>query len=471
MVDARRHEAEALLQPEHSKLVRYAGNTAAALCGLMGLCLLLAFSPRHAAPLGAQLTSAPITSLVEAPLDLNDLAAPAPTIERTGIVTKSVSALEVMEVLGADREQAEAALASLEAEGFVSKKNLKSGLHLNVHLASGPSADTGRTLKAVTMRTSLGKSVIAKRQANGAYFSAELSPRLTLSYRRVAGTINSSLSNDMQRAGAEKKQVAKFLSVFAYNPKVPRALAKGDSFDMVYEAWEDERGELIKKGDVVYAALEGDAIHRGFYRYTPHDTGVTDFFDTDGDSAERFLMRNPVPGARISSNYGMRTHPITGKYQPHKGVDFKAPMSSRIYAAGDGVVEKIGRNGGYGRHVLIRHANGYKTAYAHMSGYSRQLYIGAKVKQGDLVGFVGSTGHSTGPHLHYEVIHNGFHVDPMKLQLPTGRKLAAKPAVLKQFDTHRRDIDKVRRGLGATVEYAAISAAGPATAARMGEAP
>ena len=368
MVDARRGSGEAqLLQPEHEKLIRYAGNAVAGLCGVLGLFLLVLLSAPQNAQAGAQHISAPMTVQYNSGLDLSDLTDTKPTILRTGMVTKSVSALEVMEVLGADRVQAEAALASLQAEGYVSKKGLSSGLELNVHLASGHVDGAGRTLKALTLHTSSGKSVIAKRQATGDYFSAELSPRLNLSYRRVAGTVTKSLSADMQAAGAEKKQVSKFLSVFAYNPKVPRALAKGDNFEMIYEAWEDERGQLIKRGDVVYAALEGDAIERGFYRYTPHDNGVTDFFDEDGDSAERFLIRNPVPGARISSRYGMRTHPITGKYQAHKGVDFKAPMSARIYAAGDGVVEKIGRKGGYGRHVLIRHANGYKTAYAHMS--------------------------------------------------------------------------------------------------------
>ena len=472
MVDARRDAAEAqLLQPEHERLIRYAGNVVAGLCGVFGLFLLVVLSSPQNAQAGAQLISAPMAVQHNAELDLSDLTDSQPTISRTGLVTKSVNVLEVMEVLGADRQQAEAALASLESEGFLAKRNLKSGLELNVHLASGPSAETGRTLKALTLRTNSGKSVIAKRQTSGSYFSAELSPRLSLSYRRVAGTVSKSLSADMQAAGAEKKQVSKFLSVFAYNPKVPRALSKGDEFEMIYEAWEDERGEMIKRGDLVYASLEGGSITRGFYRYTPHDNGVTDFFDADGDSAERFLIRKPVPGARISSNYGMRTHPITGKYQAHKGVDFKAPMSARIYAAGDGVVEKIGRKGGYGRHVLIRHANGYKTAYAHMSGYSRQLYIGARVKQGDLVGFVGSTGHSTGPHLHYEVIHNGLHVDPMALQLPTGRKLAAKPAVMEQFETHRRGIDKVRRELGAGLEIASASQSGSYTTAHLSEAP
>lgn len=472
MVDARRNGAEAqLLQPEHERLVRYAGNAVAALCGVLGLFMLVVLSAPQNAQASALQISAPLTKHANDTLDFTDLLAPQPTLLRAGLTTKSVGAAEVMEVLGADPAQAEAALDALEAKGFISKKNLTPGLELNVHLASGPASEAGRTLNALTLRTTTGKSLISKRQTDGSYFSAELSPRLSLSYRRVAGTVTKSLSEDMQAAGAERSQVSKFLSVFAYNPNVPRALAKGDNFEMLYEAWEDERGQLIKKGDVVFASLEGDAINRGFYRYTPHDNGETDFFDADGDSAERFLIRNPVPGARISSRYGMRAHPITGKYQPHKGVDFKAPMSARIYAAGDGVVEEIGRKGGFGRHVLIRHANGYKTAYAHMSGYSRELYIGAKVKQGDLVGFVGSTGHSTGPHLHYEVIHNGLHVDPMKLQLPTGRKLAAKPAVLEQFTAHRRDIDKVRRGLDESLKIASAAQMSPYQTAHLSEAP
>jgi len=472
MVDARRLVAGVeLIQPEESKTFKYAGNAVAAICGVLGLCLLLLFSAPNQRAMGASLISAPAPNFLNTALDFTDLSVHDQDIVRTGIITQSVTAVDVMEVLGADRAQADAALSSLEDNGFVSKKNLKSGLSVQVNLEAGPAPEAGRIVKAVTLRPELGRSVIAKRQADGSYFSAELTSRLHLSHRRIAGTISSNLGTDLQQVGADASQVSKFLSVFAYNPKIPRALRAGDRFELIYEAWEDERGQIINNGNLVFAALGAGAENREFYRYTPNDNGVTDYFDPNGDSAERFLLRKPVPGATVSSSFGRRKHPISGKYQQHKGVDLKAPMSARIYAAGDGVVEKIGRNGGFGRHVQIRHANGYKTSYAHMSGYSSQLYVGAKVKQGDLVGFVGSSGHSTGPHLHYEVTRHGMHIDPMALQLPTGRKLAANPAILRRFTSHRRHIDKIRRELGAGVEIASTVGSGPIIAARQSEAP
>jgi murein DD-endopeptidase MepM/ murein hydrolase activator NlpD len=135
------------------------------------------------------------------------------------------------------------------------------------------------------------------------------------------------------------------------------------------------------------------------------------------------LMKTPVNGARLSSSYGMRKHPISGYNKLHKGVDFAAPTGTPIFAAGNGVVEFAGRNGGYGNYVRIRHDNTYKTAYAHLNGFKKGIYGGVRVKQGDVIGFIGSTGNSTGPHLHYEIIVNGQQVNPATLKLPSGRKL------------------------------------------------
>ena len=135
------------------------------------------------------------------------------------------------------------------------------------------------------------------------------------------------------------------------------------------------------------------------------------------------LMKTPINGARLSSNYGMRKHPILGYDKMHKGVDFAAPTGTPIFAAGNGVVEFAGRNGGYGNYIRIRHDSTYKTAYAHLNGFKKGIYGGVRVKQGDIIGFVGSTGKSTGPHLHYEIIVNGKQVNPATLKLPSGRKL------------------------------------------------
>ena len=459
------------LHPQPNRLRQYTLNLIAVLLSGLGLFMLLAFaSPKSDFPgQKAFHTSMPLS--LDAPLDFSDLNQSPENIIRTGVLTETVTALDAMEVLGADRQQADAALTTLRRKGLIGLEGLDSGISISVHLQAGDAGNDGRSLNALTLRPEPGRSLIAKRLHDGTYFASELNSRLSLSHRRIAGILQSTLSEDMTKSGATKSQTAQFLSVFAYSSAVPRRLSGGDRFELVYEVWEDERGQKIATGDLVYASLESDAISRSFYRYTPSDNGITDFFDADGDSAERFLMRRPVPGGIVSSRFGRRRHPIGGYVHVHKGVDFRAPMSARIYAAGDGVVEKMGRNGGYGRQVVIRHANGYKTAYAHMSGYSRQLYIGGRVKQGDLVGFVGSTGHSTGPHLHYEVMLNGRHVDPMALQLPTGRKLKASPAILTNFDAHRKAIDAIRRDLGAGMEIADLGGSATLMRSLQAEAP
>ncbi|MEL6782689.1 MAG: M23 family metallopeptidase, partial [Pseudomonadota bacterium] len=186
------------------------------------------------------------------------------------------------------------------------------------------------------------------------------------------------------------------------------------------------------------------------------DDGVTDYFDPNGESATKFLMKTPINGARLSSRFGKRRHPISGYTRMHKGTDFAAATGTPVYAAGHGTVERASRYGGYGHYVRIRHANGYKTAYAHLSRYGSGIKSGRRVRQGQVIGYVGSTGASTGPHLHYEVIVNGKHVNAMSLRLPTGRKLSGD--MLDEFLTTKREIDAVRVAQGAEIEIAAVSA-------------
>lgn len=161
-------------------------------------------------------------------------------------------------------------------------------------------------------------------------------------------------------------------------------------------------------------------------------------------------MKTPINGARLSSSFGRRRHPISGYSRLHKGTDFAARSGTPIFAAGNGVVERASRYGGYGKYARIQHANGYETAYAHMSRYGPGIKKGKRVRQGDIIGYVGSTGASTGPHLHYEVLINGKHVNAMRLKLPTGRTLEGD--LLKAFDRNRRLIDAHRQELGADID-------------------
>ena len=148
-----------------------------------------------------------------------------------------------------------------------------------------------------------------------------------------------------------------------------------------------------------------------------------DYFNKEGKNVRKALMKTPIDGARLSSSYGLRKHPILGYNKLHRGVDFAAPIGTPIYAAGNGVIDFVGRNGGYGKYIRIRHNSSYKTAYAHLSNYKKNIYKGARVNQGEVIGYVGSSGKSTGPHLHYEVIYQNKQINPMKMKLPSGKIL------------------------------------------------
>ena len=167
-------------------------------------------------------------------------------------------------------------------------------------------------------------------------------------------------------------------------------------------------------------------------------------------------MKTPINGARLSSSFGRRRHPILGYTRMHKGTDFAAPRGTPIYAAGNGTIKRASRFGSFGNYIRIRHANGYETAYAHLNGYARGIRSGRRVRQGQTIGYVGTTGRSTGPHLHYEVLVNGRQVNAMRLNLPTGRKLEGD--VLDRFQKRRREIDQLRQTLGAEIDVASLQA-------------
>jgi murein DD-endopeptidase MepM/ murein hydrolase activator NlpD len=221
-----------------------------------------------------------------------------------------------------------------------------------------------------------------------------------------------------------------FIRLFSFDIDFQRDIHPGDGFDILFERYVESEGESAYSGNVQFASLTvGGRTHR-LYRFETED-GDVDYFDAKGESARKALLRTPIDGARLSSRFGMRKHPILGYSRMHPGVDFAAPTGTPIMAAGSGVIEFIGRNGGYGKYIRIRHNAEYSTAYAHLNGYATGMTRGKRVKQGDVIGYVGTTGLSTGPHLHYEVLLKGSQVNPMNLKLPSGIRLAG--ADLKRF--------------------------------------
>ncbi|WP_119679428.1 M23 family metallopeptidase [Indioceanicola profundi] len=246
--------------------------------------------------------------------------------------------------------------------------------------------------------------------------------RLTVGAR---GTINSSLYQAGAEAGVPMPILAALIRTYSYDVDFQRDVHEGDGFEVLFDRYTTEDGSIAREGAIRYAALKLGNKVLPVYRYEFQD-GTVDYFTRKGESIRKALLRTPIDGARISSKFGMRRHPVLGYSKMHKGMDFAAPTGTPIYAAGDGVIEEAGQKGSYGNYVRIRHNGKIQTAYAHLSRFGANIRRGARVTQGDVIGFVGTTGRSTGPHLHYEVLENGRQTNPLKADMPTGRTLDGK---------------------------------------------
>ena len=255
---------------------------------------------------------------------------------------------------------------------------------------------------------------------------------------KKSGVITDSLYLSALRSKVDIKTITEVIRIFSFSVDFQRDIWPKDTFEILYEE-EILKYDKTKKNskNVLYAnlVLNGDSLK--LYRFETKDNNV-EYFDEKGKSAQKLLMKTPIDGARLSSGYGKRRHPILGYDVKHRGVDFAAPTGTPIYAAGNGVIEMKQRNGAYGKYIRIRHINGFKTAYAHLSKYAK--IKGGKVKQGQIIGYVGSTGRSTGPHLHYEIIKNGKRINPQTLKLPSGKKL--KKEELQAFLEKKNKIDR-----------------------------
>ncbi len=256
--------------------------------------------------------------------------------------------------------------------------------------------------------------------------------------------INSSLYQGAVDAGLPLDILMQVIRAYSFDVDFQRDIRPGDRVEVLYEEKINTEGDFIKTGAVLFASLDTRGRSLPIYRYETLD-GETDFFDADGKSVRKTLMVTPIDGARISSGYGMRRHPIQGFNRMHKGLDFAAPTGTPIMAAGNGVIEQAGRNGSYGHYIRIRHPNEYHTAYAHLSRYASGIRSGVRVRQGQVIGYVGSTGASTGPHLHYEVHHRGSHVNPATVKTPPGRTLEGDER--NRFQVAKANLEKLHASL------------------------
>ena len=255
---------------------------------------------------------------------------------------------------------------------------------------------------------------------------------------RAEGIINSSLYLAAASKGVTPPVINELIRIFSWDVDFQRDIWKGDGFEVMYQRFHDDDGNAVYDGTIKYAALTLQGKKKAIYLHKLKD-GSLDYFDEKGQSARKALMRTPINGARLSSTFGKRKHPILGYTKMHKGADFAAPRGTPIYAAGNGTIDKSGRNGAYGNYVRIRHNSEYSTAYAHMKSIKRGMGKGKRVTQGQVIGYVGTTGRSTGPHLHYEILRGGKQVNPLRVKMPSGKKL--KNSELVRFKTALAEIN------------------------------
>ncbi len=260
--------------------------------------------------------------------------------------------------------------------------------------------------------------------------------------------ITNSLYNSALDIGIKPNVIIEFARLYGFQVDFQRDVWKNDSFQIIFEEFINEENKIVDTGEIIFANLNLQNSDLQLYKHE-YEKGKVDYFDENGKSIKKTLMKTPINGARLSSSYGKRKHPILGYTKMHLGTDFAAPKGTPIMASGDGKVVKAGWCGGGGNCVKIKHNSIYQTVYAHMSKFGRGIKKGAKVKQGQIIGYVGSTGLSTGPHLHYEVIENGKKINSQKLKLPSGKILKGEQR--KKFEVDKIKIDVMKSNLIAKI--------------------
>ncbi|HVM79825.1 MAG TPA: M23 family metallopeptidase [Stellaceae bacterium] len=294
-------------------------------------------------------------------------------------------------------------------------------------------------LETIEIDANLDHAVRAQRNAEGHFSPTSMPRNLARVPHLSVGTIKTSLYDAAVIAGVPQPVLQEMTRAFSYDVDFQREVQPGDTFEVLFENIVDKRGEVIANGSVIYASMTLSGHTLRVYRFLPED-GFADFFNPAGQSVKKALLRTPIDGARLTSGFGQRMHPILGYSRMHRGVDFGAVQGTPIMAAGDGIVEKAGPDRGYGNFVLLRHNGNYETAYAHLSRFGSGIKAGARVHQGQIIGYVGMTGLATGPHLHYEVRIGGNQVNPLSVKMAPGRNLAGNE--LRAFHAVSDEIDR-----------------------------
>ena len=286
------------------------------------------------------------------------------------------------------------------------------------------------------IETDRKNEIIFKKNTKNEFISKKIKKNFSKKIVYKEAVITNSLYDSAINLNIRPNIIVEFARLYGFQVDFQRDIWKNDSFQIIYEEYVNEENNIVDTGEIIFANLNLQNIDLQLYKYE-YEKDKIDYFDENGKSIKKTLMKTPINGARLSSSYGKRKHPILGYTKMHLGTDFAAPKGTPIMASGDGKVLKAGWCGGGGNCVKIKHNNTYQTVYAHMSKFGRGIKKGTRVKQGQIIGYVGSTGLSTGPHLHYEVIENGKKINSQKLKLPSGK-------ILKGEDRKRFEVSKIK---------------------------
>jgi len=369
-----------------------------------------------------------------------------PTGERIHMVKKGDTVQSVLRDQGASAEEARQIAGTLGAKGL--DGGLKEGEKLRILMApAGPGqrltpyrviVATDSTIEAVAALSDLGKYVAVDASTMNTGTEA---PTASDEDEEDDGTgvrLYQSIYETALRNKVPPGVIEDMIKIYSYDVDFQRRVQPGDSFDVFFTG-EDEGSAYPDRNEVLFASLTVGGETKKFYRFQTTDDSVVDYYDETGKSAKKFLVRKPVNNAIMRSGFGARRHPVLGYTKMHTGVDWATAYGTPIFASGNGVIEKAEWEGGYGKYIRIKHNNGYETAYGHMSAFAKGMEPGTRVRQGQVIGFVGSTGLSTGAHVHYEILVNGRFVDPMRVRLPRGRSLDG--PMLASFEKERDRID------------------------------
>ena len=398
-------------------------------------------------------TATPAEAAVETPADPATAEPAAQAIE----VRKGDTLLGILMRAGVDRAEAHEAIETLK--GVYDPHALKVGQALEVSLLPSADSETSARLASLSLGIDLERDLRLVRGEDGGFAAETIDRPLHHETAAAQGEIRTSLYDAARAAGMPPETIASFVKLLSWDVDFQRDIHPGHRFETFYERSVDETGRIVRSGELLYGRLDLDRRSHAVYRFE-RDDGQVGYYDATGRSARKSLLRTPIDGARLISGFGMRRHPILGFSRMHKGIDFAAPVGTPVYAAGDGVVEVAGRHAAYGKYVRIRHNSVYATAYAHLSRYAQGIQSGRRVTQGQLIGYVGTTGLSTGPHLHYEILERGRQVNPLKVRQDVVDALTGRE--LQRFIARRDEIDRLRREALAGTE---VAQAGEAPAA------